>query len=152
MSVTNFQPYPSELDRLLKAPGGPVGRHVNYVARGVAETARQIARERGLVRTGRYVRGFKVEVQPDATYGFVFYVVNRVTGQDPRRKESYAGVIEFGSVKHPIRPRRRDKWLVFRLPDGRMVKTKLVNHPGTQPQHVLRDAMIRAGQRSAVAR
>lgn len=140
----NFQPYPTELDRLLRVPGGPVGRHVNFVARGVAEVARQIARERGLVRTGRYVRGFKVEVQPDPTTGFAFYVVNRVTGQRPRRTQSYAGVLEFGSESHDIVPRRRDKWLVFRLPDGRMVKTKLVKHPGTAPYSVLSDALRRA--------
>jgi hypothetical protein len=144
--TVNFQPYPTEIDRLLKAPGGPVGRHVNFVARAVAETARQIARERGLVRTGRYVRGFRVEVQPDPITGFSFYVVNRVTGQRPKRAQSYAGVLEFGSEPHDITPRRRDRWLVFRLPDGRFVKTKLVKHPGTSAYNVLGDAIRRVGQ------
>ena len=141
-----FTPYQTELDRVLRSPGGPVGRHINLVARSVAAEARRIATERGLVRTERYVRGFKVEVTPDPQSGFYFTVVNRVTGQKPRRAGSYAGVIEFGSRPHVIRPRRPNGWLIFRMPDGRTIKTKLVNHPGTPPQHVLRDALDRVSR------
>lgn len=141
-----FKPYQTELDRVLRAPGGPVGRHVNLVARAVAAEAARIAVERGLVRSTRYARGFKVEVTPDPQSGFYFTVVNRVTGQKPRRGESYASVIEHGSRPHAIRPRKASGWLIFRMPDGRMIKTKLVNHPGTQPQHVMRDALDRVGR------
>lgn len=142
----NFKPYPTELDRVLKAPGGPVGRHINLVARSVAAEAQRIAIERGLSRSGRYARGFKVEVSPDPQAGFYFTVVNRTTGQKPRRSMSYAAVIEYGSKPHLIKPRKASGWLIFRMPDGRYVKTKLVNHPGTQPQNVMRDALDRVSR------
>lgn len=119
---------------------------MNLVARAVAAEAQRIALERGLYRTGRYARGFKVEVTPDPQSGFYFTVVNRVTGQKPKRANSYAGVIEFGSRPHPIKPRKQSGWLIFRMPDGRIIKTKLVNHPGTAPRNVLRDALERVGQ------
>lgn len=140
-----FRPDMTELDRLLKTPGSPVGRHVNLVARTIAAEAQRIATERGLVRSSRYVKGFRVEVVPEGD-SYYFQVVNRVRGQDPRRSESYAGVIEYGSEEHPIRPRNRNRWLVFRMPDGRIVKTKLVNHRGTTAQHVLRDATNRVSK------
>jgi hypothetical protein len=141
-----FTPYTTELDRVLRSPGGPVGRHMNIVARSVASEAGRIAIERGLVRTGRYARGFKVEVSPDPQSGFYFTVVNRVVGQKPRRGQSYADVIERGSRPHPIRPRKASGWLIFRMPDGRIIKTKLVNHPGTAPQNVMRDALDRVSR------
>ena len=141
-----FTPYPTELDRVLRAPGGPVGRHINLVARSVAAEAQRIAIERGLVRSERYARGFKVEVSPDPQSGFYFTVVYRTTGQKPRRTGSYAAVIEYGSKPHIIKPRKASGWLIFRMPDGRYVKTKMVNHPGTQPQHVMRDALNRVAQ------
>lgn len=141
----SFKPYRTEIDRFLKAPGGPVGRHMNFVARTVASESEKIARERGLVRSQRYARGFKVRVDRDGK-GFFFTVYNKVTGQKPRRGQDYASVIEFGSDPHPIKPRSKNKWLVFRRADGRLVKTKLVNHPGTKARHVMRDALDRASR------
>lgn len=140
-----FKPYQGEMHRLLHTPGGPVGRHINHVSRLVAAEARRTALARGLLRSGKYARGFKVEVVPDGT-SFYFLVVNRVRGSNPRRKYSYAGVIEKGSQPHLIRPRRKDRWLVFQMPNGRTVRTKLVRHPGTQPQNVLRDALLRVSR------
>lgn len=138
-----FIAYQTEMDRLLKAPGGPVGRHVNIVARAVAAEASKEAVSQGLVRTGRYARSFKTKITLDPENGFFFTVSNNVFGQDPRRKASYAATIEHGSQRHPIKPRRRNKWLVFTMPDGKLVKTKLVNHPGTPPRNVLRNALAR---------
>ena len=138
-----FIAYQSEIDRILKAPGGPVGRHTNFVARAVAAEASKEAVSQGLVRTGRYARSFKTAVTIDPENGFYFTVSNSVVGQNPRRKSSYASVIEHGSTGHPITPRRKDKWLVFTMPDGKIVKTKLVKHPGTPPRNVLRNALAR---------
>lgn len=138
--------YPNEMDRLLRKPGGPVGRHCNFIARSVATESGRIAVQRGLVREGRYIRGFQVKVETNVPEGFRFYVFNRVTGLKPRRRTSYAGVLEFGSrqsAPHTITPRRKDGWLVFRNSKGQMVKTKKVSHPGVRPYHVMRDAMYR---------
>lgn len=138
-----FIAYQTEIDQLLKAPGGLVGRHTNFVARAVAAEASKGAVSQGLVRTGRYARSFKTEVTLDPENGFFFTVSNNVVGKDPRRKASYAATIEHGSQRHPITPRRRDKWLVFTMPDGKIIKTKLVKHPGTPPRNVLRNALAR---------
>lgn len=143
--------YPNEIDRLLRMPGGPVGRHCNFVARSVATEAGRIATSRGLVRSGRYAQSFRVEVERNTKDGFQFYVVNRVTGLQPRRKTSYAGVLEFGSqrnARYPIRPRNPQGWLVFRNSAGKSIRTKLVMHPGVRPYHVMRDAMYRIVGRS----
>jgi hypothetical protein len=139
------------MDRLLRKPGGPVGRHCNFVARSVANEAGRIATSRGLVRSGRYAKSFRSEVQLNTEEGFRFYVVSRVTGLTPRRRTSYAGVLEFGSNqngKYPIRPRNPKGWLVFRSSDGKRIRTKLVMHPGVRPYHVMRDAMYRIVGRS----
>jgi hypothetical protein len=138
--------YPNELDRLLRKPGGPIGRHCNYIARSVANESSRIAAERGLVRDGRYIRGFKVRVDTNVPEGFQFYVYNRVTGQKPIRKTSYAAVLEYGSQQtapHTIRPRNTNGWLVFRNSKGALVRVKSVQHPGVRPYHVMRDAMYR---------
>lgn len=143
--------YPNEIDRLLRMPGGPVGRHCNFVARSVATEAGRIATSRGLVRSGRYAQSFKVEVQRNTREGFRFYVVNRVTGLKPRRRTSYAGVLEFGSQQnapYDITPRNPQGWLVFRNSAGKLIKTKRVSHLGVRPYHVMRDALYRVVGRS----
>ena len=138
--------YPTELDRVLRAPGGPVGRRINLLARDIAAEAGVLAVARVKKRTGKYARGFKVKVARGGAEGFAFMVYNSATGTKPKRRGSYAAVIEKGSRPHVIRPRARDGYLVFWV-NGRKVVTKSVNHPGTSAQHVLRDAAKAVGAR-----
>jgi len=132
--------YPTELDRVLKAPGGPVGRYVNLLSREIAAEAQVLALARLSRRTGRYARGFSVKVERGAAgEGFKFLISNSVVGRNPRRLTSYAAVIEKGSKPHVIRPRKPDGFLVFTI-NGKKIVTKQVKHPGTSAQHILRDA------------
>jgi hypothetical protein len=129
-------------------PGGPVGRHLNFTSRQVAEQASLNATTRLKVRTGRLARGYRVEVETGVPEGFRFWVTNTTTGQDPKRSMSYAEVQERGSGEHGpsgssyiIRPRPPKKNLVFYV-DGKKVVTSSVRHPGVKPQNLLRDALI----------
>jgi hypothetical protein len=133
--------YPTELDRALNSPGGPVGRYTNYVARSIAAEAQAQALAVVKRRTGRYVQGFKVTVdrRPD---GAVFTISNSVVGQNPSRAASYASVLEFGSNAHIIRARPGNAAggrLVFYV-GGRKIVTQAVVHPGTKPYHILSNA------------
>jgi hypothetical protein len=134
--MTTVRLYPNELNRLLYMPGGPVGVGVRKLAVKVAAEAAKTARaELGnnpeyAARTGRYAGGFQVEVEyPLATAkgGFRFKVVNRTTGQTPRRSQSYASVIERGAKPHVIKARNpKTKPLVFYI-NGRKIVTQQVN-------------------------
>ncbi len=139
--------YPTEMSRLLRAPGSPVGRYINLYSREIAAEAQALALSRLNVRTRRYAKGFQVKVERgDPGEGYKFIVSNNVKGINPRRAVSYAAVNEKGSRPHVIRPRKRDGMLVFYI-GGRKIVTKQVNHPGTKPQHILRDAEIAVRKR-----
>lgn len=134
--------YNTELDRVLRAPGGPVGRFINRYSREVAVEAQALAAARLHRRTGRYAGGFKVKVDRGAPgEGFKFTISNNVTGLNPRRPYSYAGVIEHGSRPHVIRPRDPNGFLMFTI-NGKKIVTREVHHPGTRPRHILRDAEL----------
>lgn len=45
----------------------------------------------------------------------------------------YAGFVEFGTQPHDIKPKKPGGVLVFTM-NGKKVVTRLVHHPGTQPQ------------------
>jgi HK97 gp10 family phage protein len=51
----------------------------------------------------------------------------------------YAGYVEFGTRPHEIRPKNPKGYLVFKM-NGKTVYTRLVHHPGTQPQPYVRPA------------
>ena len=55
---------------------------------------------------------------------------------------SYAPILEFGSVSHPISARRRPL-LVFRFKTGKRnwVRTETVQHPGTRPLGFVRKTL-----------
>lgn len=136
-----------ELERLLRTPGGPVGRHLHRIAQTTAAQAQAIARTDLQQRTGRYAAGFKVETLPAPwPEGFKFQVVNRTTGQNPKRAYSYASTIEFGSKPHNIRARNpeRKKLTFYWEAHGRWVTTSEVTHPGTKAYSILRIALERA--------
>lgn len=139
--------YPNEMERMLRMPGGMVGRHLNKIARTTAIRAGAIARTQLKQRTGRYASGFRVEtVVAPYPYGFKFVVVNRTTGQNPKRAASYAATIEFGSASHRISARTPAvKKLRFYWPDqDRWVTTSEVIHPGTKAYGILRIALEQA--------
>lgn len=139
MAAVRF--YPKEIDRLLYQPGGPVGTYIRKLAKEVAAEAATLARKElgkhpdDQPRTGRYAGNFKVEVEypiPRSQGGFRFKVVNRTRGQNPRRTQSYAAVIERGARAHTIWPRKPKKFLVYYV-GGRKVVTPVVRwQPGRQ--------------------
>jgi hypothetical protein len=89
-------------------------------------------------RTGRLAQSIygTLRTTPE---GFVGRVGSRL---------SYAASVEGGARRHYIKPRDANGWLVFFWErEGRVVKTKRVNHPGQRGKHYLRDALIRVGAR-----
>lgn len=139
--------YPGELDRLLRTPGGPVGRHLNRIAQLTAVRAEALSRTVLKVRSGRYSSGFRVEVEA-APYpqGFKFVVVNRAIGFDPKRAYSYASTIELGSVAHPIKARNPDVKLLrfYWASQGRWVTSREIAHRGTKAYSILRISLQEA--------
>ena len=53
----------------------------------------------------------------------------------------YGGYVEFGTRPHTIVPKTPGGVLAFRM-NGRMVYTRKVHHPGTQPQPFVRPAFM----------
>ena len=135
----------SALDRELRSAGGVVGRYCNHLARAIAMEASNIANETLERRTGRLAAGYMVRVERTPA-GAIFTVYNTVRGTKPNRAISYAGVMEFGSVAHPIRPRKAGTMLVFWI-GGRKIVTHVVAHPGTKPYAILSQAAERIGGR-----
>lgn len=127
--------YPTEITRILKMPGGPVGVELRKAALASAAIAEQIARRElgnrhpaDAPRSGRYERSFEVKVEnyPADNVGFVFVVRNRAP---------YSAVLEYGSRPHRIYARgafqRPPKFLRFRSRrDGQWRVVRFVNHPG----------------------
>lgn len=128
--------YPNEIKRIFTAPGGPLGRQVRRVALDVAKEARRIAEaELGnnpndQVRTGKYARGFRVDVSTRPGRGFQFTVSNR---------RKYASALEKGARPHIIRA-RRERQLRFKTRDGRWRQVTVVSHPGNRPYRILQRA------------
>jgi hypothetical protein len=126
--------FPREIDRILKMPGGPVGKSVRSISMDIAKEGEILARRKlgnrhpsDAPRTGRYARSFAVRVETNSS-GFAFLVENTA---------KYAAVIEEGSKPHTITARRA-KYLVFRSRQtGRVVRKKVVFHPGTKPEKIL---------------
>lgn len=122
--------YPNEIQRVLYAPGGDVGRELRRVALEIAAEAksgahRLLGKHPGdQPRTGDLARSYRVEVVPGS---------NTFVVRNPRK---YAAAIEFGAKKHDIRP-RRVKYLRFRDRTGTWRKVKLVKHPGNAPYRIL---------------
>ena len=132
--------YPTEIDRILKMPGGPVGVEVRRLCLDIAAEAEAQSRVKSVrkspydaPRSGRYVRSWAVKVHTNSTTGFEYVVENTAP---------YSAVLEEGSRPHMIEARNK-RWLRFRSrATGQWVTVKAVKHPGmVQGWHVLRDAM-----------
>ncbi len=122
--------YPSEIKRILTAPGGDVGRECRRVAILIAdEASRQADATFGKhpgdqPRTGRLAKSYRVTVIPGTN---TFQVTN------PRK---YAAAMEKGARPHDIRARRVTN-LKFKGRDGRWRSVKLVRHPGSIGRNTL---------------
>ena len=122
--------YPNEIDRILHAPGGDVGREIRKLALLIADEARRQAeltfgRHPGdAPRTGKLAASYQVKVIP-GTNSFVV--------RNPRK---YAAAMEKGARAHEIRARRTE-YLQFRGRDGRWRRVKLVKHPGSVGRNTL---------------
>lgn len=128
--------YPTEITRILKMPGGPVGVEVRKFALTAAALAERSAqRELGnrhpadAPRTGRYARSFEVKVEnyPADDVGFNFVI---------RNTRKYSETLEYGSRPHRIYAKgafqkNGTKFLRFRSrTDGQWRMVRFVKHPG----------------------
>jgi hypothetical protein len=138
LKVVRSAIYPTEITRILKMPGGPVGVEVRKFALLAASVSESIARRElgnrhpaDAPRSGRYARSFEVKVEnyPADDVGFQFVIRNRA---------NYAAVLESGSRPHDIYARRvyggkgkGAKLLRFRSrKDGQWRAVFAVAHPG----------------------
>lgn len=122
--------YPNETYRILRMPGGDVGREARALALDIAAEARRNAElmfgrnPLDKPRTGDMAKAYRVEVIP-GTNQFVV-----------KNKKKYAAAMELGARRHEIRARRVD-YLQFQGRDGRFHRVKLVKHPGSAARNTL---------------
>ena len=115
---------PAELDTLLNAPGGPVGRDLNRRARQVMDAAKAQAGE----DTGRLKKSIHIRNHNRIGIGQSIEVGSSVP---------YALLHHNGTRPH-LMVLNRDKF--FRFTSGsRVIYTHTVRHPGTQPNRYLTD-------------
>lgn len=125
--------YPSEIKRILTAPGGDVGREIRRTALDIAAEAKRGAiatygRHPGdKARTGNLAKSYQVKVIPGT---------NTFTVTNPKK---YAAAMEKGAKPHLIKA--RTSYLQFRGRDGRWRKIKMVRHPGSVGRRTLVIAM-----------
>lgn len=100
--------------------------------RKTVRTAQRVADSRVQRRTGDYAGNF------ETTVTLIRTGVNLARLRLFNSKR-HAAIIEDGSRPHTIRPRRA-RILAFDV-GGRRVFTHIVRHPGTKPQHVIRDTL-----------
>ncbi len=107
-----------------KAEGAP--DQAKKVMLAVAEGLQRDIQERAPKKTGAMAASIKVEFSDPMTV--------KVTGN------AVAGYQEYGTKPHVILPKNKP-YLVFKTKDGRIIRTKKVNHPGTKPQPFIRPAV-----------
>lgn len=106
---------------------------LSEAAEDVAEEARRAHDYKD--RTGRLTRSITdVPARRIGRSEFEAQVVART---------EYAQAIEEGAAPHAIRPKRAGGFLVFRGRDGRLVRTKAVQHPGNRAYRFLANALER---------
>lgn len=137
MAVTVTRPvvFPSEIDRILRKPGGPVGVTIRRMSLDIAKEAATIARSElgnrhpsDAPRTGQYAKAFRVEVETTGN-SFAFVV---------RNNKRYAHVLEEGSKPHEIRARKAKYLRFISRKTGQWVRVKVVQHPGQREgYHIL---------------
>lgn len=129
--------YPNEINRILYAPGGPIGKEARALSLQVARNAQLFAQMKlgknpnDRPRTGKFERSFEVKVLGRSTE---FQVLNRVP---------YAAAIEEGARPHVIRARRVSN-LRFKDRTGQWRNVKMVRHPGNPAYRILQLGAITA--------
>ena len=114
---------PAELDTLLNAPGGTVGRHLASVGRSIVAAAKgQVGVDTGRLKASIHMRHSRSGVGQYIEVG------------SPLK---HALVHHEGSRPHLIVPNRSQ---VLRFTAGsRVIYTHMVRHPGTRPNRYLTD-------------
>jgi hypothetical protein len=122
--------YPNEIDRILRMPGGDVGKAGRKLALEIAEESRRSAvltygrHPMDQPRTGEMAKAYRVEVVPGTNHFLV------------RNPKKYAAAMELGAKPHIIRARRRQT-LQFRDRQGRWRRVQFVNHPGSVARNTM---------------
>jgi hypothetical protein len=80
------------------------------------------------VKTGKLKGSLRIQVHTDTV------IIGPNENQAP-----YAGYVEFGTKPHVIRPKSPHGVLIFTV-NGKRVVTRLVHHPGTEPQPYVQPA------------
>lgn len=96
-------------------------------------TAQQLASQRVRRRTGEYEGGFEAKFTPSTA-------ISSLGRLRLSNRAKHAPIIEDGSRPHRIRVRRAK--VLMNTETGEVFGTQ-VNHPGTRPQHIIRDALQR---------
>ena len=138
--MTTYRVYPSEIQRILSKPGGPVGKEIRSICLDIAEEARKLTvAETGKhpgdrPRTGKMAASWYVKVEEPgmAGMGLAFVVGN---------SKRYAKYVDEGTNGPYAIWARKKRYLQFRGRDGRWRRAKVVLHPGIQkPFQILRRA------------
>jgi hypothetical protein len=132
---------------VFQSHGGTIGRFLGQTAVRLESTAKVIATQEKLVRTGRYRASITARVVNDA-HGIIIKFGSPLF---------YARLLERGTPPHPITARNQ-RMLWWDMPNERgwMVNpgsvgedgnfnvhpVRQVNHPGTRPYLVLRRAIM----------
>lgn len=128
---------PAAMAKLLEAPNGTVGQHMQSIGRKTTVEAQRLADAELERQTGAYHRGFRSRTIVGAK-GPRLMIENNATTRDGRQ---IAPMVEKGTRPHIIRP-RSGRVLVFQV-DGRAVFARLVNHPGTRAYRIMERALRR---------
>lgn len=107
----------------LFSPAGEVGRYMERLGEETAAAARVLAP----VESGALRASIRSDMDPDLTV-------------EVSANTDYAIYVHEGTAPHTITPRSA-RVLRFPTKGGKIVYTTKVNHPGTQPQPFLMDAL-----------
>lgn len=132
----------SQLNELLHAPNGTVGRHFQRVSAAVTREAKVVAGQKLQRGPGpqHYADSFKSEVARGRGGELRFKVSNTRKTRDGR---DLAAILEAGSRPHIIRPKKVGGVLAFVARSGDLVFTRLVQHPGTRAYRIMETALRR---------
>lgn len=118
----------ARLDRMLSGRGGDVNQAMEKTADKAVSNTRQIASQ----RTNRQTGAFSDGIEADFTTPTSFNIGSTAP---------YAIFLELGTRPHVILGNPILRFQGTR--DGRIVFTKMVNHPGIAPRNIIRDGVNR---------
>lgn len=130
-STRSLQLNQAALDKVLRHPGGEVGRHLAYIARTATIEAQNLARQELDTNTGEYERGFTSTIER-GPHGLRLRMWNR---------SGHATYIEAGTPPHIIQVRnaRVLHWVDRNTGADRFAMW--VHHPGTRAYRIMERAV-----------